>query len=165
MGLLLLASIKNEYGKVIPFTLKCDMWFFIHILTSELFKAWMSYYIPCKAHYDVIKWNHFTRYRPLVRGIHRSPVNSPDKCQWCGALMFSLNCAWINGWVNKREAGDLGRHRAHYDVTVMNGCCFVCPPRLPKYYNLGERMYIQLSSLWSWIFWHDIYQSQRRKPF
>ena len=25
-----------------------------------------------------------------------------------------------NGWVSKREASDLGRHRAHYDVTVMN---------------------------------------------
>ena len=33
--------------------------------------------------------------------------------------MFSLICVWINGWVNKREAGDLKRHRGHYDVTVM----------------------------------------------
>ena len=29
------------------------------------------------------------------------------------------NCAWINGWVNNGEAGDLRRHRAHYDVTVI----------------------------------------------
>ena len=36
-----------------------------------------------------------------------------------GALMFFLICAWTNGWVNNREAGDLRRHRAHYDVTVM----------------------------------------------
>ena len=34
-----------------------------------------------------------------------------------GALMLSLICAWINGWVNTGEAGDLRRHRAHYDVT------------------------------------------------
>ena len=27
--------------------------------------------------------------------------------------------AWINGWVNNREAGDLRRYRAHYDVIVM----------------------------------------------
>ena len=27
----------------------------------------------------------------------------------------------INGWVNNDEAGDLRRHRAHYDVTVMIG--------------------------------------------
>ena len=26
---------------------------------------------------------------------------------------------WINGWVNNREAGDLRRYRAHYDVSVM----------------------------------------------
>ena len=31
----------------------------------------------------------------------------------------SLICAWINGWVNNRRAGDLRRYRAHYDVTVM----------------------------------------------
>ena len=33
--------------------------------------------------------------------------------------MFSLIYAWINGWVNNREAGDLRRHRTHYDITVM----------------------------------------------
>ena len=63
--------------------------------------------------------NFFPRYWPFVRGIHRSPVNSPHKGQWRGALMFSLICVLINGWVNNREAGDLRRHRAHYDVIVM----------------------------------------------
>ena len=33
------------------------------------------------------------------------------------ALMFSMIC--INGWVTNGEAGDLRRHRAHYDITVM----------------------------------------------
>ena len=70
-------------------------------------------------HDDVIKWNYFPRYWHFVRGIHRSPVNSPHKGQWRGALMFSLICVWINDWVNNREAGDLRRHRAHYDVIVM----------------------------------------------
>ena len=70
-------------------------------------------------HADVIKWKHFQRYWPFVRGIQRSPVNSPHKGQWRGALMFSLICARINGWVNNSEAGDLKRHRAHYDVSVM----------------------------------------------
>ena len=54
-------------------------------------------------HGDVIKWKHFPRYWPFVRGIHRSTANSPHKVQWRGALMFSLICALING----------------YDVTVM----------------------------------------------
>ena len=71
-------------------------------------------------HDDVIKWKHFSRYWPFVRGIHRWPVSSPHKGLWCGALMFSLICAWINGWVNTGEAGDLRRHCAHYDVTVMS---------------------------------------------
>ena len=39
-------------------------------------------------HDDVIKWKHFQRYWPFVRGIHLSPVNSPHKGQWLGALMF-----------------------------------------------------------------------------
>ena len=68
---------------------------------------------------DVIKWKHFPCYWPFVRGIHRSTVNSPHKGQWRGALMFSLIYAWINDWVNSRKAGDLRRHRAHYDVIVM----------------------------------------------
>ena len=33
--------------------------------------------------------------------------------------MCSSICVWINGWVNKREAGDLRRHRGHYDIIVM----------------------------------------------
>ena len=70
-------------------------------------------------HDDVIKWKHFPRNWPFVRGIHRSPVNSPHKGQWRGALMFSLICAWLNDWVNKTEAGDLRRYRTHYDVIVM----------------------------------------------
>ena len=63
-------------------------------------------------HDDVIKWKLFPRYWLFVLGIHRSPVNSPHKSQWRGALMFSLICVWINGWVNNREAGDLRRYRA-----------------------------------------------------
>ena len=71
------------------------------------------------AHDDVIKWKHFPRYWPFVRGIHRSPVNSPHKGQGRGALMLSLIGTWINGWVNNREACDLRRHQVHYDVNVM----------------------------------------------
>ena len=70
-------------------------------------------------HDDVIEWKHFPRYWPFVQGIHRSPVNSPHKGQWRGALMFSLICVWINGWANNREASDLRRYRVHYDVIVM----------------------------------------------
>ena len=71
------------------------------------------------SHDDIITWKHLPRYWPFVRGIHRSPVNSPHKGQWRGALIFSFISAWINGWVNNLEADDLRRQCAHYDVTVM----------------------------------------------
>ena len=70
-------------------------------------------------HDDIIKWKHFPRHWPFVRGIHWSPVNYPRKGQWRGALMFSLICTRIDCWVNNGEAGDLRRHRVHCDVTVM----------------------------------------------
>ena len=86
------------------------------ILTSvdntDLCQAWLQ-------HDDVIKRKHFPHYWPFVQGIHRSPVNSPHKGQWRGALMFLWSVLWINSWVNNREAGDLARHCAHYDVIVM----------------------------------------------
>ena len=64
-------------------------------------------------------WKHFPRYWPFVQGNHQSPVNAPQKGQWRGALMFCLICARINVWVNNREADDLRRHCAHYDVIIM----------------------------------------------
>ena len=70
-------------------------------------------------HDDVIKWKHISRYWPFVGGFHRSPVTSPHQGQQRETLMFSFICAWINGWVNNRNADDLSRHRGHSDVTVM----------------------------------------------
>ena len=100
-------------------------------------------------HDDVIKWKHFPRYWPFLRGIHRYPVNSPNKDQWRGALMFSLICVWLNGGV-KREAGDLRRYSAHYDVTIMtitnlcyNCCIYVFCKWMMKWYWLGKLLGIQ----------------------
>ena len=65
-------------------------------------------------------WRHqmetFSALLATCAGNSPVPVNSPHKGQWRGALMFSLICTWINGWVNNGEAVDLRRHRAHYDV-------------------------------------------------
>ena len=64
-------------------------------------------------HDDVIKWKHFPRYWPIVRGIHRSTVNSPHKGQWHGALIFSLKRlskqSW--GWWFETLSHPLWRHR------------------------------------------------------
>ena len=71
-------------------------------------------------------WRHqmetFSALLALFAGNSPVPVKSPHKGQWRGALMFSLICAWINDWVINREAGDLRRHRGHYDVNVMDMC-------------------------------------------
>ena len=95
-----------------------------HMKSPQTFQAcfvryWWFWLWPPRLRDDAIKWKHFPRYWPFVRGIHRSPVNSPHKGQWRGALIFSLICAWINGWANNREAGDLRRHHAHFDVIAM----------------------------------------------
>ena len=55
----------------------------------------------------------------LCAGI--SPVASEFSSQRPVTRSFDvyLICAWIYGWVNNGDAGDLRRHLAHYDVTVM----------------------------------------------
>ena len=74
-------------------------------------------------------WRHpmetFSMLLTLCARIRRSPVNSPHKVQWCKALVFSLICAWTTGSVNPRDTGDLRRHRAHYDVTVICGATHI----------------------------------------
>ena len=94
-------------------------------MTQPIVYARTFHQLSTLIHDDVINWKHFSRNWPFVRGIHRSPVNSLHKGQWRGPLMFSLICVWINDWVNNREAGDLRRYRAHYDVIVMSCIIFV----------------------------------------
>ena len=69
------------------------------------------------AHDDVIKWKHFPRYWPCVRGIITGEFLSQRPVT--RSFDFSLIYAWINGWVDNREAGDLRCHHAHYDVIVI----------------------------------------------
>ena len=78
------------------------------------------------SHDDVIKWKRFPRNWPFARGIHQSPVNSHQKGQWRRALILSLICPRINGWVKNHEAGDLRRHRTHHDATLMNDIIWLC---------------------------------------
>ena len=84
---------------------------------------------------DVIKWNHFPRYWPIVLEIPQSPVDSPHKSQWRRALVFSLICASTNGWTNTQDAGDLRRIHAHYYVTVMIWHAHLCSITLPCRYT------------------------------
>ena len=99
-------------------------------------------------HDDVIKWKHFPHNWPFVRGIHRSPVNSPHKGQWRGAFMFPLICVWINGWVDNSEAGDLRCHRGHYDVNVM--CHIYSKSNMPEESKLWGTRWCYLFSAPVW---------------
>ena len=74
--------------------------------------------LAAMVHDDVIKWKHFPHYWPFVRGIHRTPANSPHKGQWHGILIFSLICtpnkllskqSW--GWWFEMPSRPLWRHR------------------------------------------------------
>ena len=58
-------------------------------------------------------------------GEFTGPGEFPAQGQWRGTLMFSFTCVRINDWVKNRAAGDLIRHRGHYDVNVMGWwlCC------------------------------------------
>ena len=85
---------------------------------------------PCYNWVHNAWWRHqmetFSALLALCAG--NSPVTGefPSQGQWRGALMLSL--AWINGWLNNRKAGDLRRHRVHYDVSVMK--CLISPTHL-----------------------------------
>ena len=81
-----------------------------------------------------------------VWGIRRSPVNSPHKGQWRGAVFFYLICAWINGWVNNREAGDLKCHRAHWGVSVLYGKYKGLRYQATASINANKKEYIQNSA-------------------
>ena len=83
--------------------------------------------------------------------------------------MFSLIYAYTNGWANNRDASDLRRHRAYYDVTEMKlldygypesilpatpftACdrheamvtCVICLDRKPVWRLLATRQIIEL---------------------
>ena len=94
-------KVLKWYGKAFPCrdVIMCDM----------LLVIWYSYMMTSS------NGNISTRCWPIVKGIHRSPMDSPHRGRWRGALMLSLIC---NGWASNRDAGDFRRHLANYDVTV-----------------------------------------------
>ena len=119
-GSLLVSFFQTFLTEVTSLALSGAFYFCRYISTLHKFitNTGILLYDVISKHDNVIKWKHFPRYWPFVRGIHQWPVNSPHKGRWRGALMFSLICTWINRWVTNREVGDLRRHRAHYDVIV-----------------------------------------------
>ena len=90
-------------------------------------------------------WRHqtetFSAWLAFVRGIHRSTMNSPNKGQRRGALVFSLIFAWTNSWAKNGDAGDLSRHRTHYDVIAM------------EFVPIGDTVCCRNDDLWCHRWW------------
>ena len=93
---------------------------------NSLFRLTAANRYQCSCNYGLIVnswWRHqmeaFSALLAFCAGNSTVQVNFPLKGQWRGAFMFSLIWTSTNGWVSNREAGDLRRHRAHYDVIVM----------------------------------------------
>ena len=121
------------------------------VLPQDIWKnaAWQL--VITMMHDDVIKWKHFPRYWPFVRGIHRWPVDSPHKDQWREALMFSLICAWTNNEVRNRDAGDLRRRRTHYDVNLVD----------PIFTKVKSSQPINSFDIVGFISWHRYHSMQQ----
>ena len=102
----------------------CHFWCHIQLIALTSWKLRSIALVSiCLRKVHVAWWRHqmetFSALLAIRAGNSPVPLNSPHKGQWRGALVFSLICVWINGWVNNRAAGDLRRHRGHYDVNVM----------------------------------------------
>ena len=103
-------------------------------------------------HYPRPWWPHqmetFSALLALCAGNSLVTGEFPSQGHWSGALIFSLICAWINGWVNS-QAGNLTHHRAHYDVTVIAmACCLTAPSHYLNRYCLVIKT-VLWHSLWS----------------
>ena len=130
---------------------------------------------PCHSHciaeYVYSWWRHqmetfstFSALLAFVRGIDRWPVDSPHRGHWRWALMFSLIWAWTNGWANDQDAGDLKRHPAHYDVTVMSSrhvkLCYTFPSLFNWSLNKKRVNYsltVELQMILNVLFAHSIW--------
>ena len=94
-------------------------------LTFYLLLAWIIWWTSSRV--AGAMWRHkmgtFSALLALCEGNPPVTDGSPHKGQWRWALMISLICVWTNSWANNRDGGDLRRHHAHYDVTVMDFRC------------------------------------------
>ena len=88
---------------------------------------------------------------------------APHKSQWRRTLMFSLICAWTNGWTNNRDVGDLRRLRTHHDVIVMIGHHWLHSTANSIYHKtsnishtLAANNIVDHSEVWRCISWQQV---------
>ena len=88
----------------------------VYCVVFHLGRFYAETYSQTTMHEDVIKWKHFPRYWPFVRGIHPVTGEFPAVTRSFDVFIDLLR---INRWVNNGEAGDLRHLLAHYDIIVM----------------------------------------------
>ena len=130
--------------------------------------CYMSHYITFYGnvfHIPITWWRHqmetFLALLPFCAG--NSPVTGefPSQRPVTRALMFSVNCASINAWVNNRKVGDLRRHCAHYDVIVMiNQWELACSSCM---YDTAGSNYMIIIYIYIFLYW-IVDQCSRTKP-
>ena len=105
----------------------------VNILGHLWFRSWFVACLPVNVRdgvYCVTWWRHqmetFSMLLAICAG--NSPVTNEFPSQRLVTRSFGVFfiCAWINCWVHNREAADMRRHRANYDVTVMSLNSDVC---------------------------------------
>ena len=106
-------SQDSDTRKLLYF-LQCEVYKRMHYGGVLCFVVIKWPLLPFSYHHDdVIKWKHFPalneRNPPVTDGF---PLRRPV------TRMCSLICAWTDGWANNRDADDLRRYHAHYDVSV-----------------------------------------------
>ena len=108
-------------------------------------------YLPAHCHDDVIKWKHFPLYWPFVKGIHWGVTGGfPSQRSVKRSFDVFMVCTRTNSWGNSRDAGDLRRHMAHYDVTVMPISQLFAKPQKDLTLLLTRRGFYSLSGLTSY---------------
>ena len=113
---------------------------------------------------DVIKWKYVPPFWSLVWGIHRSPVNSPHKGQWRGALMLLWSAPWINGWVHNREAGDLRRHHCNHQWFSLDEYGSINSLDPVEYGHVKKSQQSKLKSrTWLWVISYSLNMGQVTK--
>ena len=83
--------------------LSANIWL-LHIISKPQIKHVLWWHDSAIDHDDVIKWKHFPRYWPFLRGIHRPPENSPHKGQWRRTLFFFFDLR-LNKRLSKQSWG------------------------------------------------------------
>ena len=105
------AGLNELMMLVISIMNMIQLWWIITSHRSQL--KWFKQFMMTSSN-GLTWWRHQLETFPALLAICAG-----NKGQRRGALMFSLICVWINGWVNNGEACDSRCYRAHNDIILM----------------------------------------------